>query len=88
MNSTNEMTVSVIITIKNEEKNITNCLKSIMNSINSTNPISVEAFKEQIRKLDLKTIIELYDIIEEILFQHEDEQLASYPQLRDAMELA
>jgi len=51
-------------------------------------PISVEAFKEQIRKLDLKTIIELYDIIEEILLQHEDEQLASNPELRDAIEVA
>ena len=51
-------------------------------------PISVEAFKEQIRKLDVKTIIELYDIIEEILLQHEDEQLASNLQLRDAIEVA
>jgi len=51
-------------------------------------PISVDVFKEQIRKLDLKTIIELYNIIEEILLQHEDEQLASNPQLRDAIEAA
>jgi len=51
-------------------------------------PISIEAFKEQIRKLDVKTIIELYDIIEEILLQHEDEQLTSNLQLRDAIEVA
>ena len=51
-------------------------------------PISIETFKEQIRKLDVKTIIELYNIIEEILLQHEDEQLASNLQLRDAIEVA
>ena len=31
------MMVSVIVTTKNEEKNIANCLKSIKNSINSIN---------------------------------------------------
>ena len=51
-------------------------------------PISIETFKEQIRKLDVKTVIELYNIIEEILLQHEDEQLVSNLQLRDAIEVA
>ncbi len=42
MNSTNQMTVSVIITTKNEEKNIANCLESIKNqSLNSRFPIPI-----------------------------------------------
>jgi len=39
------MLVSVIVTTKNEEKNITNCLRSVKNSINptnSTNPTNLE----------------------------------------------
>jgi len=38
MNPTNPILVSVIVTTKNEEKNIANCLRSIKNSINSINP--------------------------------------------------
>jgi len=38
MNSINQVVVSVIVTTKNEEKNIANCLRSICNSINPTNP--------------------------------------------------
>ena len=34
------MMVSVIVTTKNEEKNIANCLRAICNSINSTNSMN------------------------------------------------
>jgi len=36
----NKMVISIIITTKNEEHNIPNCLESIKNSINPTNPIN------------------------------------------------
>lgn len=39
-NSMNSIVVSVIVTTKNEEKNLANCLRSIINSTNSMNPLN------------------------------------------------